>query len=152
MPDNIEIIENLDTVVIQEVAPDSVILASPVAIGGGGGPGGGSGITLGEPRSTILVAPNLSPGNSLDLDADPITSFFVGRLWAVSIQSSVSLRCDVELVNGSRSIYDTLYKKAGDPQNWFAPDPRFFQATGDGITKYGVTVYNLSPINSADMH
>jgi|SRR5215831_10925493 len=156
MADNVTIIENPPENVIIEEKLDSIILSSPVAIGGGsGGGGGGGGFPIGEPRSTVLLAPNLSPGSSLTLNADAITSFLTGRLWAVSAQSSVSLRCDVQkVVSAARSNYDIIYKRAGDPGIWFAPDPRFFTAVGvsGGTTFFGVTVYNEAPIGAADIH
>src|ERR1043166_6230585 len=152
MADIVEVIQTVQEVVVQETPPDNVILTSPIGIVLGGGGGGGADLTLGNPQSTELLISNLGPGSSASRDADLITEFMTGRLWWVSIGSAVPIRVDIEkVVNAARSYYDHLYKTAAGPAPWASPDPRFFTALGDTLTKFGITVTNLSPHLTSDV-
>jgi hypothetical protein len=104
-----------------------------------------------NPQDDLLVATNLSPGGNTDLNAADIATGKTGRLLAVDVGSSVPIRCDIQLVNGSRVTRTSIYSITGETFPWKVPAPAFFELAGGTGKHFGVSVTNLSPYKAADI-
>jgi hypothetical protein len=102
-----------------------------------------------SPQDAYLLGTSISPGGNIDLDAPDVTTGKTGRLMAVDLGASVPIRCDIQLVNGSRVTRASVYAWNGS-ERWTAPSPIFFELAGGLNKRFGVSITNLSPYKSAD--
>jgi len=103
-----------------------------------------------DPQDDLLIASALSPGGNQDLNATDIPVGKTGRLMAVDIGGSVPLRCDVQVVNGSRVTRTSIYASDGNSLLWRPPSSMFIELAGGANKHFGVSITNLSPVRTSD--
>lgn len=107
---------------------------------------------LESPQDEILVATGLAAGGNTDLNATDIPGGKVGRLLGADIGGTIPLRCDIQVVNGSRVTRTTVYTHDGETVPWRPPmfGQKFIEVTGGAGIHFGASVTNLSAAKTAD--
>ena len=100
---------------------------------------------------------NLAAGISVNMDGVNIPSGKTGKLYKVTLSSSVSCKWVLKTVDGAvETTVDTLYTSGlqGRPTyTWNTPQPDFVTQAGTGTTqRFRVTATNLDRSNAADAH
>ena len=106
---------------------------------------------LESPQDEMLVAVGMTAGSNTDLNATDIPVGKVGRLLGADVGSSIPLRCDIQVVNGSRITRTTVYTHDGETIPWRPPfGQKFIELIGGAGKHFGVSVTNLSAAKTAD--
>jgi hypothetical protein len=103
-----------------------------------------------SPQDDLLVATALTAGSNIDLDATDIPTGKIGVLTGIDVGGSIPLRCDIQLVNGSRVTRTTIYTMPNDSKLWRPTVRRQYEIAGGVGKHFAVSVTNLSPARTAD--
>ncbi len=109
------------------------------------------------PTVTAVVGSALAAGGSTDLDSAQISSGLTGKLVAVLMTASVSLKGELKTVlNGIESgVLMTFFSRAGESLPLNMPNKDFFTQAEDvtaGLDGFRVTVTNLDTTQAADAY
>jgi hypothetical protein len=114
-----------------------------------------AGMTM--PQTTAATAAVLAAGGSADLDSAQISSGLTGKLVALLMTASVSLKGELKTVlNGVESaVLLTFFSRAGESVPLLMPNKDFFTQMEDataGLDGFRVTVTNLDTSQAADVY
>lgn len=106
---------------------------------------------LESPQDEALLATALSAGSNTDLNATDVPLGKVGRLLGADIGGTVPIRCDIQVVNGSRVTRTTIYTLPGRSETWRPPfGQKFIELAGGTGKHFGASVTNLDASRTAD--
>lgn len=107
---------------------------------------------LESPQDELLIATNVSAGANTDLTATAIPGGKTGRLMGADIGASVPMRCDVQVIDGSRITRTTIYTQPGETFPWRVPiGSKWIELVGGALKSFGASVTNLDVSQAADL-